>query len=685
MAFFNLHRIPTMPALKPALALLSPAASVLLLIATTTVHSDDFDALDSDAATPIPTVLTPVRLKQPRTEVPASVTVIDRQLIEASGARQLPELFRLVPGTAVAARDGWNYVVSYHGTTYRDSRRMQVMVDGRSVYQAGLATIDWNDIPLALEDIERIEIVRGPDTAAYGANAFLGVINIVTRHSDDSPTLRLRASNGSGNTEDYYASTSGKVGDSSYRVSANTRRDAGFDHDRFGDDRRDSTNLQLISGRWQFAPSDSWSLDLQGGYKEGQYTEDFGPTDIEPADHYVEDWFVSAVSQHFLGARNSLKWQIDYAGQHDDTEWRTCSPAGDIGIPRSVLPRATLVCGNINESGKNKRLDFDLQDTLIGEAPWKLVTGAHAQHQSADSQTLYQGDVSRSTYQLFANYEYRFLPQWSFTLAGSQEYADTIGQNFSPRVALLFLPNDEHSFRAVYSEAIRTPDLFETDADWMYTAKNISQLNGAPIPQLGSTAVIPLRAVSPGTMREENISSRELGYYGLWLQRRLQTDIKAFWDHLDDLTSSSLTITSFNPRNQGRVDQQGFETEIDFRVTDFLRLRSTYALINSDADKTQPNYYREFELTPHKSGSASVIIDLPWAWQFASNYFYARPINDQKVSRLDTRVQKTFALPRGELRAAGTVQHYFSRDGDLFDDNLYDSANRLLFTIDLIF
>ncbi|MET0378885.1 MAG: TonB-dependent receptor, partial [Spongiibacteraceae bacterium] len=649
MSFINPNHIPTMPALKPVLPLVLSAvvAAIPLSVLSDALTDSGFD-------TAIPTVLTPVRLKQPRTEVPASVTVIDRQLIEASGARQLPELFRLVPGTSVGARDGWNYVVSYHGTTHRDSRRMQVMVDGRSVYQAGLATIDWNDIPLALEDIERIEIVRGPDTAAYGANAFLGVINIVTRHPDDSPSLRLRASNGSGHTEDYYGSTSGKFGDSSYRVSANTRRDAGFDSDRDGNDRRDSTNLQLFNGRWEVSPSENWNLDLRAGYKYGQYTDDINTGDLTAADHYVRDWFFSTVSEHFLSPRNSLKWQIDFAGQHDETEWRTCSRAGDIGIPRSVLPRTTLICGDINESGTNQRVDFDLQDTLIGVAPWKLVAGIHAQQQKANSKTYYQGSVERSTYQLFANYEYRFLPQWSFTLGGSQEYADTIGQNFSPRAALLFFPNENHSIRAVYSEAIRTPDLFEVEADWSYTAKDVTFADGSPIPFLGSTVKIPLRAVSPGNLREETISSREFGYYGLWLNRRLQTDVKWFWDELDNLTSSSLSITSFNPRNEGNVDQQGFETEIDFRVTASLRLRGTYALINSSVDHIYSGSFRDYEFTPKKSGSASVIFDFLSSWQLSSNYFYAYAINAQKVSRIDTRLQKSFVVGDGELRAAGT-------------------------------
>jgi iron complex outermembrane receptor protein len=70
--------------------------------------------------------------------------------------------------------------VNYHGTNTTEARRMQVLVDVRSVYRPGLATVDWTDIPLAVEDIERIEVFRGPNTATYGANALMGVINIIS-------------------------------------------------------------------------------------------------------------------------------------------------------------------------------------------------------------------------------------------------------------------------------------------------------------------------------------------------------------------------------------------------------------------------------------------------------------------------------------------------------------------------
>lgn len=95
-------------------------------------------------------------------------------------------MFRLVPGMYVAYHASYVYttnsMVSYHGLSDAYAHRMQVMVDGRSVYSPLFGGVLWDDIPLALDDIERIEVIRGPNSASYGANSFLGVINIITRH-----------------------------------------------------------------------------------------------------------------------------------------------------------------------------------------------------------------------------------------------------------------------------------------------------------------------------------------------------------------------------------------------------------------------------------------------------------------------------------------------------------------------
>ena len=240
----------------------------------------------------LPIVLTPARLKQNRSEVPASVSVIDRDMIDASGLREIPELFRLIPGTSVGARDGWNYVVSYHGSNYRDSRRMQVLIDGRSVYQAGLATVDWNDIPITIEDIERIEVVRGPATASYGANAFLGVINIITRHPADIDHLEASVERGSEHTENYRLSHAGEYLGGHYRVSVASRHDDGFDIRNNGQERLDSKTLQLINTRYE-RQLNSGSLSLSLGYKEGRVTDDYSDIDVTSPDTKVDDYYFS--------------------------------------------------------------------------------------------------------------------------------------------------------------------------------------------------------------------------------------------------------------------------------------------------------------------------------------------------------------------------------------------------------
>jgi len=642
------------------------ASLLFVLIATNSIAAElESDPLDL----PIPQVLTPVRLKQPRTEVPASVTVIDRDLIAATGLRDLPEILRLVPGMAVGERSGWDSVVSYHGTNRRNSRRMQVLIDGRSVYQAGLATIEWSDIPVAIEDIERIEVTRGPDTAAYGANAFLGIINIITKHPDDSARLRLKATYGSSGTENYYASTSGNFEGSSYRLTLSKRRDDGFDSRADGTERVDSKDPYFINGRWLLAASDSWSLGFQFGYKNGRKTDDLVSPNVTPPDVRVRDDFASINSQIFLSENNSLKLQLDYSRTEYRSEYRTCQ---DFGV---------IICGDINDNSKNDRTDFDLQDTWLGGKNWKLVAGTHIQRESVDSETYYGGTIDRTNYQLFGNYEYRFSPQWSATVAGSEEKQADGGSDFSPRLALLFSPDSTQTFRLVYSEAIRTPDLYENDLNWNYLATNISPRGLIPDPYL-----LPLKK-SLGDLTEEHIRSREFGYYGLWFNHLLEVDAKLFNDDLTHLISENLTNEDLTPTNSTSLNQTGFEVEANIHATRQLRIHANYSQINSHAHSwTDPgNPYNEQTLTPHHSGSAGAIYNLTENLAFSSFYYFSNPINNTKLSRWDSRVAKQFPLFTGTLTISATVQHYFNKDANYFSDNLYDSPNRIGASADLTF
>ena len=109
----------------------------------------------------MPVVLTASRLSQPISEAPSAMTVIDREMINASGFRTVPDLMRLVPGMYVGFQDANNPVVTLNGATDQFSRRMQILIDGRSIYMPPFGGVSWADLPLLVEDIERIEVVRG--------------------------------------------------------------------------------------------------------------------------------------------------------------------------------------------------------------------------------------------------------------------------------------------------------------------------------------------------------------------------------------------------------------------------------------------------------------------------------------------------------------------------------------------
>ena len=139
----------------------------------------------------LPIVASVSRLPQRLADAPGAVTVIDRTLIKASGARNFVDLLRLVPGFQVTPHNQEGGIVAYHGLSNEEyTPRVQVLLDGRSLYSPLFKSgVNWNLIPVALENIERIEVMRGANGVSYGSNALLGVINIITQDASQTHGL----------------------------------------------------------------------------------------------------------------------------------------------------------------------------------------------------------------------------------------------------------------------------------------------------------------------------------------------------------------------------------------------------------------------------------------------------------------------------------------------------------------
>ena len=157
------------------------------------------------------------------------LTVIDRRMIDASGATEIPDLLRLAAGFQIAHAGGTRTSVTYHGMSDEYSRRIQVLVDGRSIYMPANGGVDWPDVPVSMEDIDRIEVLRGPNGVAFGANSFMGVVNIITRHAEETHGTYAKVQAGEGNYQKAVLRQGGRVGDLDFRVTLEQQSDDGFD------------------------------------------------------------------------------------------------------------------------------------------------------------------------------------------------------------------------------------------------------------------------------------------------------------------------------------------------------------------------------------------------------------------------------------------------------------------------
>ncbi|MEK9711245.1 MAG: TonB-dependent receptor [Thalassolituus sp.] len=276
----------------------------------------------------VPEVLTATRLKQARAEVPGSMTVITADDIAHWGVRTIPELMRFVPGMFV--KHGSDDAVAYHASNPSLMRRMQVLIDGRSVYRAGIASVNWEDIPVALGDIQQIEVFRGPNASSYGANAFMAVINIVTFHPADTLGSRAFIRHGDQGVRDYEVSHSAQAGDWVYRVTAASKEDDGFDgRDKYGDgdNYHDGSRDTFISFNAVTEPGENSRLLIEGAYKNGdlrmvQTSQD----EIAPVDEN-KSGFLMARLQHDFSAKHTSQLKTYWQREKRHIDFRKCGPA----------------------------------------------------------------------------------------------------------------------------------------------------------------------------------------------------------------------------------------------------------------------------------------------------------------------------------------------------------------------
>ncbi|WP_369987295.1 TonB-dependent receptor plug domain-containing protein [Pseudomonas xanthosomatis] len=671
----------------------------------------------------LPQVLTATRLKQSPAAVPGSMTVLDSELIRASGARDIPELLRLVPGMMIGYGAGNQPTVNYHGSNVNDARRMQVLIDGRSVYRAGLATVDWSDIPVALEDIERIEVFRGPNTVSYGANALMAVVNILTRNPADSHGTRLKMTRGQDGINDYYVSHGLGWDGGDLRLSVSGQQDDGFDEDPFGHDYRDSRRLNRINLNAIHYLAPDQTLEWQVAAKEGSNQR---PYTYQPVfGNYRAGNDADVNAKDYAG---SVRWNIDFnpdhslyvqgSAQHFDRQqvWRACdaaiafspeltrlwqlnpnyaeqvarslftgSPPTSSDPTLNALRQEVLnqwnaggnntICGDVDQSTRETRYDLEVQDTLSLTDSLRLVSGMNYRYDKADSQTYFNGTLDDQTWRLFGQLEWRADEHWIVQGGAMYEKSQLSGNSLTPRVAVNYLITPRHGLRAVYSEAIRSPDMFENNVNWSYTVKNLSpNLYGL---QNGEYFV---KTRGPGNLDQERMRSRELGYNGYFSDIDLSMDVKLFYDEITGMISEPLKNNQYIASNANKSRFSGSEAQFDWRMSRRDRLRLTYAYV--DAWASNP---ADSRLTARNSGSAGWLREWGDGWSSALFYYGDDALNEYRYERIDLRLAKRFKVQGSNLELAALWQQRLDDEPTTLVQNRYDSRHRLSVSAELEF
>ena len=334
-------------------------------------------AADDELFFEMPVVLSANRLEQPVSDAAVSISVIDRKTIEASGARTIPEILRLIPGMQIGFSgnefgDEPKYVVTYHGHSDQYSRQIQVLIDGRSIYEPLLGGILWKSIPVNIDDIERIEVSRGPNLATYGSNSFMAAINIITRTAAEDQGSYVRTNVGNHDIVDLTYRYGGSNGKLDYRITGSTLNDDGLDSAN-NNENPDDTNSNNIDYRLDYQIDNHNTLSYQGGYGENRQQTDRNHDAVLPTARTVENtrFFQFIKLESAINAENTI--QLQYYYNLSDKEDRYTSDLIDPGSP----PDAFRL--DLNDDVKAERHNLELTHIIYPDKDLKLVWGLSTQ------------------------------------------------------------------------------------------------------------------------------------------------------------------------------------------------------------------------------------------------------------------------------------------------------------------
>lgn len=484
-------------------------------------------------------VTSPTMKEQSLTDVPAAVTVIRQDDLKRMGARTFADALRSVPGLQVARADANSWAISGRGFNSTSANKLLVLIDGRSVYTPLQSGVFWDVQDLFLEDIDRIEVIRGPGGSLWGANAINGVINIITRKAGETQDgiavagggteerIFLGVRQGFKISEDAHARVYAKYFD----------RDDAADGVDDGEDAHDDWSMARAGFRadWNLGGGDQ--LRVSGDYYDGKVQERSSTFDLN-----------NPVPQAFFE-------RSDVRGGNVVVGWeREFDPTSNLYVQLYYdhTFRETPIFHDILHT-----IDLDLHHRLRIMEGHDLIWGlGYRRYQSDfDGDFIIQSDpaVHRDDIvSVFFHHEAVLVPNRLRLTAGSKfEHNDYTGFEYQPSVRLAWNPEERHMAWVAVSRAVRTPSIIDVDL----------RANAAVFP--GSPPTV-LAILGTRDFKAEELVSFEVGYR-VRPADVLSLDLAFFYNLYDNLRSieSGAPFLEADPTPQHLVLPLFLENEIE--------------------------------------------------------------------------------------------------------------------------
>jgi iron complex outermembrane receptor protein len=564
----------------------------------------------------------------------AAVYVITQEDIRRSGASNIPDLLRMAPGVDVAQIDAHTWAIAIRGFNDRYANKVLVLIDGRSVFSPTTSGVNWDQQELPLENIERIEVMRGPGGTVWGANAVNGVINIITKSAEDTQGGLVSAGAGSREAGRGLLQYGGKLGGTgTYRV--------------FGD-YFDIRNSSAPNGK---EGADGWHAS-RGGFRS-----DWNPS---PRDTLTvegdlfqthEDQTISTLFSNALFARRIMSDPVTVGAGDILGVWNHMLKNGSDMTLQAYYDRYDRLDLGVRE--RRNTVDFDFhhhfkagnRHDIVWGVGYRITSDHFLPGYGATYVPLHRAD---SLFSGFVQDEIRLGDKLWLTVGSKFEHNAYTGFEYEPSAQLVWTPTDRQTVWMSAARAIRQPARSEFGLQVDVAA--------FPLPN-GGLGVVKL-------MGADNKDAEQVHDYGIGYRtqpnRRLSFDLAGFLSHYgsSDTVEPGTPYLVSNPApphvvfpnifdDQAHARTYGVEAFGNWKVTSHWRISPGYSMIRlkvtADPSSRDANPELPASKTPEQQFQVHSFLNLTHNLDWDSAVFYVGSLREASMptpsyTRLDTRI-----------------------------------------------